>query len=398
VSGQFAAFAALLLTGALAASAGASWSTCFEPKVAAPEHVAPAHGAHAHGFSVPPELGAAVRLLEPHLNALAERKNGASLELLQDPELLEAAALLRDQLLAQAYVDRHRAELLRDSEVTEAELRAAYEEHKSEYVAAPTFTAHHLLVYRTGNPAFPDRGSSAAVARSRADAARRRLLAGESWDVVAREVSDDAGTRDRGGLMSESRWGLLPPSVEDVLRTTELGVPSPVIESPFGYHLVQVESRTLESTTLPFERVREGLLEDLGNARQIRSGRRFLAPLYEKVNLTRTEAGRSEAHLAARGVIPKEAVLATVGQRTVSEAELQGFVQSSVPPSQRTLAFARPHARQNMLTSYLDVIVLSEMARQSGLEREASFRETFLGALDGLLSDFAAQRPAPRSQ
>jgi hypothetical protein len=383
VSGQFAAFAALLLTGALAASAGASWPCRFEPKVAPPE-AAPARSVF--------EAGPAAQLLEPYLNALAQRKSGASLELLQAPELHQAASLLRDQLLAQAYVDRHRTELLRDSEVTAAELLAAYEEHRSEYVTAPTFTAHHLLVYRKGNPAFPEKGAAADVARKRVEAARRRLLAGESWDVVAREVSEDANTRDHAGLMRESQWGLLPRPVEEEMRSAALGVPSSVVESPFGYHLVQVESRTLEPTTLPFEQVREGLLEKLGNERQMKSGRRFLEPLYERLKLTRTAAGRSEAHLAARNVIPKEAILATVGERTVSEAELQAFVRSSVPASQLNLAFARPHARQTMLTSYLDVIVLSEMARRDGLEEEASFRAAFLGALDGLASDFAAQR------
>jgi hypothetical protein len=144
---------------------------------------------------------------------------------------------------------------------------------------------------------------------------------------------------------------------------------------------------------LPFEQVREGLLEKLGNERQLKSGRRFLAPLYEATHLTRTEAGRSEAHLAARNAIPTDAILATVGQRSVTEAELQAFVRSSVPASQLNLAFARPHARQSMLTSYLDVMVLSEMARRDGVE-DQSFRDSFLAALDGLLSDFAEQRRA----
>jgi hypothetical protein len=277
--------------------------------------------------------------------------------------------------------------------VTAAELLAEYEEHRSEYMAAPSFTAHHLLVYRKGNPAFPEKGSAANVARSRVEAARRRLLAGESWDVVAREVSEDVNTRDHAGLMRESQWGHLPPSVEEEVRSTALGEPSAVIESPFGYHLVQVESRSLEPVPLPFEQVREGLLEKLGNERQLKSGRRFLAPLYEATHLTRTEAGRSEAHLAARNAIPTDAILATVGQRSVTEAELQAFVRSSVPASQLNLAFARPHARQSMLTSYLDVMVLSEMARRDGVE-DQSFRDSFLAALDGLLSDFAEQRRA----
>lgn len=375
--------ALLLVAGALTASAVASRSS----NAAAPEREAK-EDSEAR-LREAEAVAKAPLLVERYLDALIERHEAAPRALLADPEFLRAAALLRDQLLAQAYVERHRAELLRDAEVTEAELRAAYERKRSEYVAAPTFTAHHLLVYRENNPAFPEKGRAPEEARARVEAARRRLLGGESWDSVARELSDDLGTRERGGSIRESRWGLLPPAVEDVMRSVELGVPSPVIESPFGYHLVQVESRSLEPMPLPFERVREGLLEQLSSERQLQNGRRFLAPLYETTKLTRTEVGRSEAHLSARGVITPEAILATVGERKVSEAELQAFVQGTVPASQRTLAFARPHARQSMLTSYLDVIVLSEMARRGGLEEEPAFQETFRGALDELFESFA---------
>ncbi len=322
------------------------------------------------------------------------RDKAGPLGLLEDAELPFAVGLLRDQLLAQAYVERHRAEFLEGAEVTEAELRAAYESAKGEYVAAPSFTARHLLVYRKGNPAFPDQGASAEVARSRAETARRRLLGGESWDVVARELSDDSGTRERGGLLRERPWGLLPSQVEAALRSSQLDVPSGVIESEFGYHLVQVESRSLTPTPLPFEQVRQGISEKLGSERQLANGRRRLAPLYEATQLVRTDAGRSEAHLAARGSIAPDAVLATLGERTISEAELQAFVASTVPTSQRMLAFARPQARQKMLTSYLDVVVLSEMAERGGLEDEATFQEAFRTALEGLISTLAEERRA----
>lgn len=331
-------------------------------------------------------------LLEPYLEALSKHRKGAELDLLKDDAFLRAAAFVRDQLLAQAYVDAHRAELLRGGEVSEQDLRAAYEAHRRDYMSTPTFTARHLLVYRKDNPAFPGKGLSSEEARSRAETARRRLLGGESWSVVARELSDDAGTKEREGLMRESRWGLLPPSVEKVMRSVSLGVPSPVIESPFGYHVVEVESRELEPTELPFERVRDGLREQLANERQKSVGRDFLEPLYRSLKLTRTEAGRSEAHLGAEGAVAADVILASVGERTIAEADLRQFIRDTVPASQKNLAFARPHARQAMLTSYLDVVVLSEMARRGGLE-EGSVRDGVRQGLESLLASLAQSRP-----
>jgi hypothetical protein len=169
------------------------------------------------------------------------------------------------------------------------------------------------------------------------------------------------------------------------VRTTRLGVPSAVIESPFGYHVVQVGSRELEATPLPFERVRDGLREQLSSERQQSIGREFLAPLHREAGLTRTEAGRSEAHLGAEHAIPPNTVLATVGDRKISESDLRQFIRDTVLTSQKGLAFARPHARQNMLTFYLDVVVLSELAQRRGLEDEP-VRQGILQALEGLAS------------
>jgi hypothetical protein len=61
-------------------------------------------------------------------------------------------------------------------------VRRFYEEHKSEYTRAPSFSARQVLVYVRGNPAFPERGLPESQARSKAQPALKRLRAGQSWD------------------------------------------------------------------------------------------------------------------------------------------------------------------------------------------------------------------------
>jgi parvulin-like peptidyl-prolyl isomerase len=56
---------------------------------------------------------------------------------------------------------------------------------------------------------------------------------------LARQFSDDAATRDNGGSISGVRAAdlLLWPDVLDALQLAPQGVPSDVVETPFGYHV-----------------------------------------------------------------------------------------------------------------------------------------------------------------
>jgi len=76
----------------------------------------------------------------------------------REPRVRKATELMEMKLLSQLMTERHRDQLVRDSEVSEEEVRRHYQRRKRELVEEPHFYAHHLLVYVRGNPAFPNQG------------------------------------------------------------------------------------------------------------------------------------------------------------------------------------------------------------------------------------------------
>ncbi len=90
-------------------------------------------------------------------------------------------------------------DLLKESTPAEAEVRAYYEEHKTEYESAK---ARHILIRFQGSrvplrEGQPDRTDEEALAKTQE--VRKRLLAGEEFAAVAKAESDDTGSGEEIG-------------------------------------------------------------------------------------------------------------------------------------------------------------------------------------------------------
>src|SRR5690606_17588403 len=83
-------------------------------------------------------------------------------------------------------------------------------------------------------------------ALAQAEEIRERILAGEDFAALAREFSDDEGTREDGGDLGWiDRDYPLVPEFMDALFKLEVGTVSEPVRTAFGYHLIQAtEKRT----------------------------------------------------------------------------------------------------------------------------------------------------------
>ena len=132
----------------------------------------------------------------------------------------------------------------------------------------------HILVQ-------PSEIKSEQLARSEIDRVRERLIAGEDFAELAREVSDDAGTalaggdlgwRDSGDFVGEFR------GVMDAIPENEI---SEVFRSQFGWHILEVLGRREEDMS-------QESLDDM--ALQILHTRRYDEKLEEWLKQIRDEA------------------------------------------------------------------------------------------------------------
>ena len=164
------------------------------------------------------------------------------------PEQREVAYLL---------VDRN---LLRDRiEIPDADLRAHYEDNGEQFESAEQVQARHVLLRST-------EGTSNDELRARLEQVRGRIAGGEDFAAVAREVSEDPGSAQRGGDLGFFGRGQMVPEFEQAAFGAEPGALVGPIETQFGLHLIEVTARR-DAGRSPYEEVREQIRFQLAQER-----------------------------------------------------------------------------------------------------------------------------------
>jgi peptidyl-prolyl cis-trans isomerase D len=110
-------------------------------------------------------------------------------------------------------------------------LAAVYQGRIEEFRSPEQVRARHMLF----------RGADGL---ERAQGALARVRAGEGFDAVALEVSDDEATRGEGGDLGSFPRGRMLPEFEEVAFALEPGQVSEPVETSHGQHLILVEEHT----------------------------------------------------------------------------------------------------------------------------------------------------------
>ena len=150
--------------------------------------------------------------------------------------------------------DAGKALLAKDPE----RVRKAVDERRPELDTPEQVRARHILV--SLDPMADDAAKRAA--RSEIDAAKKRVEAGEDFAAVAKEVSDDPGSKETGGDLGFFKRGAMVAPFENAAFSLEPGELSDVVESPFGFHLIRVEEKKA-AAQLPYAEASARVAQDL---------------------------------------------------------------------------------------------------------------------------------------
>jgi peptidyl-prolyl cis-trans isomerase D len=142
------------------------------------------------------------------------------------------------------------ADKLRDQvQITDQQLREEYEAKKQEFSHPEQVQARHILV-RTSDTVTEDQ------ARAKLEQARQRIAAGADFGVVAGEVSEEPGAKERKGDLGWFGKGQMVKPFEDAAFAAQPNQVVGPVKTDFGLHLIQVTGKRAEGAT-PFEEMKE---------------------------------------------------------------------------------------------------------------------------------------------
>lgn len=133
------------------------------------------------------------------------------------------------------YVVLRMSDIAAQVAVNEDELKRFYEEQKSAYVTEERRRVSHIMF-----AADPSRPESIAKAREQAEAVLARIKAGEDFAKIARTLSDDKPSAEKGGDLGWLVKGAQDPVFEAAALQLKQGEVSQPVVTGFGVHLIRV--------------------------------------------------------------------------------------------------------------------------------------------------------------
>jgi len=125
--------------------------------------------------------------------------------------------------------------------VTDAEAEGYYNQHRDEFKRGAAAYLSYVSVPR--RPVASD----TAAARERAVALKDEIEKGAPFEEIAKRESSDSASATQGGDLGEHKKADLVPEFSNVAMTLPLKTVSDPVLSPFGFHLIKVESRAGDS-------------------------------------------------------------------------------------------------------------------------------------------------------
>ena len=196
-------------------------------------------GARAESFNNPQGRNAVLeKLIEQALFLTDARKNMME----YDPVFKKQLQSVKDELLTQFAVSK----AIERANVTEAEIKAFFDENPAQFMGQETVSASHILVED----------------EARANELMAKIQSGEvSFEDCAKECSS-CPSGQAGGSLGEFGRGQMVPEFDEACFSMTVGELRGPIKTQFGYHLIRLDAFN-EAQAMKLEDVSESIREHL---------------------------------------------------------------------------------------------------------------------------------------
>ncbi|MDB5227089.1 MAG: Peptidylprolyl isomerase [Bacteroidota bacterium] len=145
----------------------------------------------------------------------------------------------REDIKEQMLASRMRNKIVGDIKVTPSEVKAFFDKLAKD--SLPYFNATIELQQIVMKPHVSPEQQKAA--KDKAQGILERVKNGESFDLLASLYSEDIASAQQGGLLDWAQRGSYVKEFEGAAFKLKAGETSNLVETPFGYHIIQMVER-----------------------------------------------------------------------------------------------------------------------------------------------------------
>jgi peptidyl-prolyl cis-trans isomerase C len=226
------------------------------------------------GPAIPKQLQGAARdayILDYLIDGQLVAQKAVADKLDQTPDFPKKLAYYKEKLLMEALLSQ-----TAKAAVTDEAMHKVYDDAKKNFKPQDEIHARHILV----------------ATKEEAEAALKRVKAGEDFAKVAKEVSKDPGS-EGGDLGWFTKDRMIPEFAEAAFKL-QVGQISDPVKTQFGWHIIKIEGKR-QTSFPPFDQVKEQLSRYVVQKAQAD----LIAELHKSAKIERTQAAPVDPKTAA---------------------------------------------------------------------------------------------------
>lgn len=191
------------------------------------------------------------------------QKSGVNLEVVKNG--------IRNSIIIDRYLEQT---LSNEIQVTDEEIQKAY----NDYIGKEIATVRHILLMTQGKT-----DAERKQIRNKMEQILARAKKGEDFAELAKEFSEDPGSKEKGGLYENFTKGFMVKPFEDAAFSVPIGEISDIVETQYGYHILKIIAR---NNFKSLEEYQPDLVEQIKNKKKPQAFRSFVDNLKENYGYT----------------------------------------------------------------------------------------------------------------
>lgn len=161
--------------------------------------------------------------------------------------------------------------------VKDEDAKAFYDKNPDKFQQPEMVRASHILI------AVPDDATPevAAAKEKLAKTTKERITKGEDFAALAKELSDDPGSKVNGGDLDFFPHDAMVPEFADAAFKLKVNDVSDPVKTKFGWHIIKVTDKKA-ARTIPFDEVKDKIVDYLKEGKRRDAVNDLLVDLKEK--------------------------------------------------------------------------------------------------------------------